>query len=747
MSTDDVVNIGTAANTGNGDQLRTAFNRINIAFRSMRDFVGGVDLSGADNFVSAVYFTGGGSTTTFTLPIFTPHKNLVDVVANGITQHRDTYAVSGTDLIFNEPPPAPSEAGGSNNIMVTIRKSATVTMGQTQATLVDYVDGGGVETTVHDALRKMQGRSFYVADYGAAGNGVTDDCVAINSACAAAEAAGGGTVWLIPGGVHYCASSNLIIGNRVVLSGHVRSPGEVVHRPRFYTAVPNSIVLHPDRTIKIATTNGAHNSGLCNVYVCNPLVDTNRYAVTPYVHANRADIHFRKTDGGNSLAIKVGSDVSNGNNNCFVKDVCVIGYSQLLWANFANGFEYGGVRGDCTNGIRITNISHIVRNSEPCDLFPYVTVGRGNNGKYNWRNGVGFDLDYQGAYAEGLFTYGHKIGFRIRRDTAVLTSCWADANPESTIDMATLWGDVSHGFLSENGNVATGSGNPAIDHQLIGCGSSSHTYGFTSAIGTTGALGRKLTLTSCSAWGSNGNNHLYVETGIVIARNCNFFNKTKDTSNAVIRIAGGVTYYDIQDCTFHQPAGYLPVAIGALAYEKGCWGRGNKVFNGLGPSTHETTSDAGGQDDHSYVVIGNNSGMKLNGKYAGGNPSAKTAAPNNTTLFSTAGWGYTGTTYSLAARHRMSVDDPSPGAGSMGGKHIFSTAPSGSISAVDRLVLNGDGHLHPVVNNTYDFGTAELRWRGVYSDKLFLYGLPSSAAGLPIGSVWRDGTTLKVVVP
>lgn len=621
------------------------------------------------------------------------------------------------------------------------------------ASQINFSPVAGPVNNVFQEITKNNKYLVLVETFGATGNGITDDRAAIQAAIDHVYNLGGGEVILKQNGVHLINSGDLIIKSRVSLVGHAHMPGEVVPRPRYYNAVPNSIVLHPDYTINIATEFEHHNAGLRNVYICNPLVDTNKYSAT-YTYENRAELGFLRTNGQPSLAIKVGNvltvggvNYGQGNNNCFVKEVCVIGYSQLLWADYANGFEYGGIRGDCTNGIRITNITHIARNFAPCDLFPYVTVNRGNAGKYNWRNGVGYDLDYQGAYLENSFSYGHKIGFRLRRDTAVLNSCWADANPESTIDMATLWGDVSHGFLSENGNVATGSGNPAIDHQLIGCGSSSHTYGFTSAIGATGALGRKLTLTSCSAWGSNGNNHLYVETGIVIARNCNFFNKTKDTSNTVIRIADGVTYYDIQDCTFHQPAGYLPVAFGALAYEKGCWGRGNKVFNGLGPATHETTADAGGQDDHSYVVIGNNSGMKLNGKYANGNTATKTAPVNNTPLFSTAGWGYSGVTYVSAGRHSISIDDPSPSTTSMGGKHIFSTTPAGSTTMVDRIEITNLGHLIPVANNTYDFGAATLRWKGVYANKLLLYGLPSSPDGLPEGSVWRDGDVLKVKYP
>lgn len=64
-----------------------------------------------------------------------------------------------------------------------------------------------------------------VAEYGATGNGTTDDSTAINTALAAAATAGGGEVW-IPNGV-YAIGTNLVIGANTWL--HL-SPGATIKR-------------------------------------------------------------------------------------------------------------------------------------------------------------------------------------------------------------------------------------------------------------------------------------------------------------------------------------------------------------------------------------------------------------------------------------------------------------------------------------------------------------------------------------
>ena len=84
------------------------------------------------------------------------------------------------------------------------------------ASLVGYLPAGAgaVATTVQSKLRE----SVSVKDFGAVGDGVTDDRLAIQAAMDAVSAAGGGEVWFPPG--VYRISSFLLARNGVALIGH-----------------------------------------------------------------------------------------------------------------------------------------------------------------------------------------------------------------------------------------------------------------------------------------------------------------------------------------------------------------------------------------------------------------------------------------------------------------------------------------------------------------------------------------------
>jgi hypothetical protein len=50
-------------------------------------------------------FTGTGSQTTFSLGTTPINENATSVFVNGVYQQKDTYSISGTDLVFSEAPP------------------------------------------------------------------------------------------------------------------------------------------------------------------------------------------------------------------------------------------------------------------------------------------------------------------------------------------------------------------------------------------------------------------------------------------------------------------------------------------------------------------------------------------------------------------------------------------------------------------------------------------------------------------
>ena len=94
----------------------------------------------------------------------------------------------------------------------------TITAPATDANLVSYLPSGtgAVATTVQSKLREF----VSVKDFGAVGNGVTDDTAAIQAALAFAESIGGATVF-VPSGV-YMTSSTIRIGRFNTLKGESR---------------------------------------------------------------------------------------------------------------------------------------------------------------------------------------------------------------------------------------------------------------------------------------------------------------------------------------------------------------------------------------------------------------------------------------------------------------------------------------------------------------------------------------------
>ncbi len=167
-------------------------------------------------------FTGNGSTTVFTLAADPGSAAAVMIYIDGVYQEEGTYTVSGTSITFSEAPPVNAsieavlyrvtdigtttasavsitDAGNyytSSNVEGALQETA-----QSQNIVYAPAGTGAVQTTVQTKLRE----SVSVKDFGAVGDGVTDDTAAINSAIESQQANGGAVY--VPAGTYKITST------------------------------------------------------------------------------------------------------------------------------------------------------------------------------------------------------------------------------------------------------------------------------------------------------------------------------------------------------------------------------------------------------------------------------------------------------------------------------------------------------------------------------------------------------------
>ncbi len=155
-----------------GTPLQVGDLYFNSVVNELKVWSGSTWVPASPGSVTVQDFTGTGSQTAFNLATAPVAENNTQIYIDGVYQQKDTYSVAGATINFSTPP--------SLNSSIEVVSFSIAALGTVDASNVSYNEGGtgAVNTSVQSKLQE----TVSVKDFGAVGDGVTDDTAAIQSA-------------------------------------------------------------------------------------------------------------------------------------------------------------------------------------------------------------------------------------------------------------------------------------------------------------------------------------------------------------------------------------------------------------------------------------------------------------------------------------------------------------------------------------------------------------------------------------
>ena len=267
----------------------------------------------------------------------------------------------------------------------------------TGSTFVSTTNGGAgsVTRTVASKLNDI----VNVKDFGAVGNGVTDDTASVQAAINSLGSAGGTVI--IPDGCSLYIASNLTITANVALKGQFSLVGVNGDNLNYPLALMSAVTLNSAATITLMS-----GAGVDGIFIY------------------KSGLSFPQN---NALSF-AGTAFTAGGNDVFIRNSMILGFAQAFYSTGHARARIDKVYIDCQAGIEITACYDVCRLTD-IHCWPFVTyAGAGTAAKHN-RTGSAFYLHdgNDGPMLSNCFALGYMNGFYFKTVSTISASnCYAD---------------------------------------------------------------------------------------------------------------------------------------------------------------------------------------------------------------------------------------------------------------------------------------------------------------------------------
>jgi polygalacturonase len=297
----------------------------------------------------------------------------------------DAGALSGVEMF--------PVSRGAGKVQTTLTKLATWVIG----TFAGYTQSGtgALARAIQSRLQDI----VSVKDFGAVGNGTTDDTVAVQNAINSLGATGGTVV--VPRNMKLLVGSNLTVAPNISLVGphnFVGTPGS--NNSTAYGSV-GALILSSTATITLSSGSSLRGLLIYRQGMVFPAVDASLFAGT---------------------AVTINGD------DAAIERSMILGFNKAI---YSNGFQRPRIEylfHDNVNGIEIANCLDIPYISN-CHAWPFATIANGTGYATSIRTGIAYYIHDTADWAKltNCFSWGYFRGIELLNANSVtLLSCGAD---------------------------------------------------------------------------------------------------------------------------------------------------------------------------------------------------------------------------------------------------------------------------------------------------------------------------------